>query len=130
MFNNHGIPAVYRFEEGSMPKLETLVLKFYVGQQSIVGIEHLTNLKEVHFTGENNGNRKIMEDELEKLKQENERRKRNGSNQLTVKVRYDRMSDRSFCLLQPVQGGVVEFVKCLVLDGCFLQNWSIREVVV
>lgn len=72
-----------------MPKLETLVLKFYVGQQSIVGIEHLTNLKEVHFTGENNGNRKIMEDELEKLKQENESRKRNGSNQLTVKVRYE-----------------------------------------
>ncbi|RLN05077.1 Disease resistance protein RPM1 [Panicum miliaceum] len=88
MFNNHGIPAVYRFEEGSMPKLETLAIKFYVGQQSIVGIEHLTNLKEVQFTGEKD-NRGIVEDELKKLKEENARHKRNGSNQLIVKVRYE-----------------------------------------
>jgi len=88
MFNNHGIPAVYRFEEGSMPKLETLALKFYVGQQSIVGIEHLTNLKEVQFTGEKD-NWAIVEDELKKLKEENARRKRNGSYQLIVKVRYE-----------------------------------------
>ncbi|CAO2182665.1 unnamed protein product [Urochloa humidicola] len=88
MFNNNGVPAIYRFEKGSMPKLETLVLKFDVRRQSIVGIEHLTNLKEVQFTGKK-GNSGAMEDELKKLKEENGRREHNGSNQLTVKVRYE-----------------------------------------
>ena len=69
-----------------MPMLETLVLKFSVhGQSSIIGIEHLTNLKEVQFSGEKHK----MEDELEKLKEENARRKCNDSNQLTVKVTYE-----------------------------------------
>jgi disease resistance protein RPM1 len=84
IFNNPGIPAVYRFEKESMPKLEALALKFSEqGQSSIIGIENLANLKEVQFTGK----RCKMEYELEKLKEENVRR--NGSNQLTIKVRYE-----------------------------------------
>jgi len=65
MFNNHGIPAVYRFEEGSMPKLEKLVIDFGDQIKQVDGIEHLKNLNEVQYTG----NREKIEGAVNSLKQ-------------------------------------------------------------
>ncbi|TVU24764.1 hypothetical protein EJB05_27220, partial [Eragrostis curvula] len=78
------MPKVYRFEEGSMTKLEKLSLNFDIwGEKSIVGIEHLTNLKEVQVTGKR-GN-PTLDQTLEQLKAESERH----PNQFTVGVKYD-----------------------------------------
>lgn len=77
------VPPVYIFEEGSMPKLKTLAV--YIGDQpkEIVGIEHLTNLKEVYF----NGWRDKLERALEQVEELNNRR--DVSEQITVRVRYE-----------------------------------------
>uniref|UniRef100_A0ACD5W3Z4 Uncharacterized protein n=1 Tax=Avena sativa TaxID=4498 RepID=A0ACD5W3Z4_AVESA len=84
---NPGVPEVYQFEKGSMQALETLVLSFGRHNQRIVGIEHLTNLKEVQFTDEKDN--KALENALKELKEENVRRKGNGASQFTIKVRYE-----------------------------------------
>jgi disease resistance protein RPM1 len=77
------VPPVYIFEEGSMPKLETLAV--YIGDQpkEIVGIQHLTNLKEVYF----NGWRDKLKHAVEQVEQLN--RKRDVSEQITVRVKYE-----------------------------------------
>lgn len=81
------VPEVYQFEKGSMQNLETIFLSFGCYKQRIVGIEHLTNLKEVQLTGKKDN--QTMVDTLKELEEENARRERNGSNQLRVKVRYE-----------------------------------------
>jgi disease resistance protein RPM1 len=40
-------PEVVKFEEGSMTKLETLLLEFYDKERSIIGVGNLKNLNEV-----------------------------------------------------------------------------------
>jgi len=44
-------PAAYIFEEGSMPNIETLVMKFGDQGKEIFGVENLTSLKEVQYSG-------------------------------------------------------------------------------
>lgn len=44
-------PTVLTFEEGSMTKLEKLVLRFYESEMSVVGLENMENLKEVNLCG-------------------------------------------------------------------------------
>ncbi|TVU41707.1 hypothetical protein EJB05_15251, partial [Eragrostis curvula] len=78
-------PRILRFEEGSMTKLETLLVNFGNNKKSILGVEHLTNLKEVQLTGKTD-NPKLSR-ALQQLKAESERRSR--PNQFKVVVRYD-----------------------------------------
>ncbi|TVU20992.1 hypothetical protein EJB05_30601, partial [Eragrostis curvula] len=51
-FSGH-LPKVIRFEEGSMDMLETLILRVHSheSETSIIGMEHLTNLKKVMIQG-------------------------------------------------------------------------------
>jgi disease resistance protein RPM1 len=62
-----GIPSGYRFEEGSMPKLEKLVVQFGDQGKSLVGVEHMTSLKEVQYIG----HRVMLKDAVEKLEEIN-----------------------------------------------------------
>ncbi|XP_066393733.1 disease resistance protein Pik-2-like isoform X1 [Miscanthus floridulus] len=84
------LPKVIRFEEGSMAMLEMLELRFdrrsrHVAERSIVGIEHLTNLKKVML--ECRGDYHALVDTvLEQMKAENDRRSR--SNQFQIAVKY------------------------------------------
>uniref|UniRef100_A0A0E0LJA6 AAA+ ATPase domain-containing protein n=1 Tax=Oryza punctata TaxID=4537 RepID=A0A0E0LJA6_ORYPU len=56
LITDEGNPRVFRFEEGAMPKLETLVINFH-GKDSILdGVEHLKSLKEVRLHGWKNYN--------------------------------------------------------------------------
>jgi len=73
-----------------MEMLEMLELRFdgrskHVAERSIVGIEHLTNLKKVmlHCFGDNSA---LMDAVLEQMKAENDRRSR--SNQFQIAVKY------------------------------------------
>ncbi|CAD6207273.1 unnamed protein product [Miscanthus lutarioriparius] len=77
------VPPVYIFEEGSMSKLETLAV--YIGDQpkEIVGIQHLTNLKEVYF----NGWRDKLKHAVEQVEELN--KKRDVSEQITIRVKYE-----------------------------------------
>jgi len=45
------VPPAYIFEEGSMPNIETLVMKFGDQGKEIFGVENLTSLKEVQYSG-------------------------------------------------------------------------------
>jgi disease resistance protein RPM1 len=79
------VPKVYRFEEGSMPELKTLVANFGDQPKKIVGIEHLTNLKEVQYSGsEGNGEMKDAVEQLEELN-----KKRGLFKKITVRARYE-----------------------------------------
>jgi disease resistance protein RPM1 len=77
------VPKVYRFEEGSMPELETLVVNFGDQAKEIVGIEHLTNLKEVQYSGSKDKMRHAVQ-QLEELN-----KKRDESKQITGRARYE-----------------------------------------
>uniref|UniRef100_A0A0D9XVF6 AAA+ ATPase domain-containing protein n=1 Tax=Leersia perrieri TaxID=77586 RepID=A0A0D9XVF6_9ORYZ len=77
------VPPVYRFEEGSMPKLEMIVAYFGDQWKTIDGIEHLKNLKEVHY----NGLREKMEHNVKQVEELNNMR--DVSEQITFKVRYE-----------------------------------------
>ncbi|KAF8779114.1 hypothetical protein HU200_002787 [Digitaria exilis] len=78
------MPKVHRFEEGSMSKLEKLELNFHGWtEKSVVGIEHLTSLKEVQLTVKRDN--PALDRALKQLKAESERR----PNQFTVGVKYD-----------------------------------------
>jgi disease resistance protein RPM1 len=77
------VPEVYRFEEGSMPELETLVVNFGDQGKEIVGITYLTNLKEVQYTGIKG----IMKHAVQQLEELN--KKREQSKQITVRARYE-----------------------------------------
>ncbi|XP_062186540.1 disease resistance protein Pik-2-like [Phragmites australis] len=78
------IPKVFQFEQGSMTRLETLQIGFSNAERSIIGIEHLTKLKEVQLTG--NKHSPSLRRALDQLKAENTRRPQ--SNQLQVVVKY------------------------------------------
>ncbi|KAF7034705.1 hypothetical protein CFC21_045686 [Triticum aestivum] len=83
-------PEMFSFEEDSMTQLEILEVDFGDWQKSIIGIEHLTNLKQVRLSGSSN-NASLME-VAEKLKEESDRRgKSDDYNQrpFTVGVRYN-----------------------------------------
>ncbi|KAF0896660.1 hypothetical protein E2562_026773 [Oryza meyeriana var. granulata] len=72
------VPPVYRFEAGSMSNLEMLTVYFGDQMKKIVGIEHLTNLKEVQF----HGYREKMKYGLELVEELNNRN-------VTVRVKYE-----------------------------------------
>ncbi|TVU50769.1 hypothetical protein EJB05_02158, partial [Eragrostis curvula] len=59
-------PQIILFEEGTMPKLETLLFNFADYDKKIIGIENLTNLKEIQLWG--NKNNRTLGAALEKLK--------------------------------------------------------------
>ncbi|VAH25095.1 unnamed protein product [Triticum turgidum subsp. durum] len=46
-------PKIIQFEEGSMANLETFATDFASMERTIIGIQHLTSLKEVYIGGEN-----------------------------------------------------------------------------
>uniref|UniRef100_A0A0E0RE98 Uncharacterized protein n=1 Tax=Oryza rufipogon TaxID=4529 RepID=A0A0E0RE98_ORYRU len=74
---------VYEFEEGSMPNVERLVVYFGDQTKKIVGIEHFKKLKEVEYIGSKDNLRPV----LEPVEQMNN--KRDVSQRITIKVRYD-----------------------------------------
>ncbi|KAL6647931.1 hypothetical protein ACP70R_015368 [Stipagrostis hirtigluma subsp. patula] len=73
-----GCPKVLEFEKGSMPKVEGLLIRFSHNPKSIVGIEHLTNLKEVQLKGPKDSN--ALHRALDQLK---------NMSQLQVVVKYE-----------------------------------------
>jgi disease resistance protein RPM1 len=86
------LPKVIQFEEGSMSMLEMLELGFdsrsrHVVDRSIVGIEHLTNLKKVTIDGDED-NRALSHAILEQLKAVNDCSSRSNSNQFQIAVKY------------------------------------------
>ncbi|XP_062186539.1 disease resistance protein Pik-2-like [Phragmites australis] len=84
---NHKTPTVLRFEKGSMAKVETLLFNFSTCdyEKKIVGIEHLTSLKEVHLWGGTNN--PALGRALEQLKEENTRRRLDSINQFQIVVK-------------------------------------------
>nr|CAB3452072.1 unnamed protein product [Digitaria exilis] len=78
-------PKEFRFEQGSMPELERFVIYFdrRKDQVSIVGMEHLTNLKEVRLTGFNSSS--ALEHALQQVKAEKSRREESHQFQIVVK---------------------------------------------
>jgi len=86
------LPKVIRFEEGSMAMLEMLELRFngrskHVAERSIVGIEHLTNLKKVTLHCRGDYHALVVDTVLEQMKAENDRRSRSNQFQIAVKYR-------------------------------------------
>ncbi|CAN6373073.1 unnamed protein product [Urochloa humidicola] len=77
-------PEKYEFEEGSMLKLERLGIFFNnsYSSKSIIGIEHLTGLKEVRLSG--NKDSTALDSAVEHLKAESRRH----PNQFQVVVKY------------------------------------------
>uniref|UniRef100_A0A0E0LI84 AAA+ ATPase domain-containing protein n=1 Tax=Oryza punctata TaxID=4537 RepID=A0A0E0LI84_ORYPU len=82
---DEGTPRVVRFEEGAMPKLETLVVYFHAEKRCLDGVEHLTSLKDVRVRGFRDNHE--MGTAVSQLKEENARRDR--SNQFKVIVEYE-----------------------------------------
>ncbi|KAF7098851.1 hypothetical protein CFC21_100558 [Triticum aestivum] len=76
-------PEVLRFEQGAMTSLESLSLHIGDNNNNFDGIEHLTNLKEVHLSGGRDYS--AMKLALDMLKAENERR---HSEVFKITVRY------------------------------------------
>lgn len=81
--DNNEMPEVFGFEYGSMSKLEILKINFGKYNRSIVGMEHLPNLKEVQLIGKREN--LTLSYALEQLKAENRQR---GSNQFQIVVKY------------------------------------------
>nr|CAB3451999.1 unnamed protein product [Digitaria exilis] len=79
-------PEEFRFEQGSMPELERFAINFSNrdNQVSIVGMEHLTNLKQVRLTGFKI--RPALEHALQQVTAE--KSKREESRQFEVVVKY------------------------------------------
>jgi disease resistance protein RPM1 len=78
------LPKVFRFEQGSMVKLEKLNVNFADKEKSIHGIEHLTNLKVVHLMGKKDN--PALKCALDQLKADSKRRPE--SNQFQVVATY------------------------------------------
>ncbi|CAL4979535.1 unnamed protein product [Urochloa decumbens] len=79
-------PHVIGFEGGSMVKLETLLVNFTDNEEKrIVGVEHLTSLKEVQLLGHRNN--PALGRALEQLKAENTRRRVMSNSQFQVVVK-------------------------------------------
>ncbi|XP_037416274.1 disease resistance protein Pik-2-like [Triticum dicoccoides] len=81
------VPEVYQFKQGSMPKLETLEVHFGDQEKKVDGIQHLTKLKEVQYSGVKANKGLILA--VEELNEENDRR--HESEQFKIRVRYDDM---------------------------------------
>jgi disease resistance protein RPM1 len=77
-------PRVIRFEQGSMEKLKTLEVNFGDHERSILGIEHLRNLKEVQLAG--NKYKSALNITVNRLEEEID--SRSEDNQFVVRVRY------------------------------------------
>ncbi|CAL4940171.1 unnamed protein product [Urochloa decumbens] len=77
------VPEFYRFEEGSMQKLEKLVVDFGDQCKRLAGIEHLTSLKEIQY----NGVRNKMNDAV--LQLDGLIKERRVSEQITVRLRFE-----------------------------------------
>ncbi|RCV09698.1 hypothetical protein SETIT_2G050400v2 [Setaria italica] len=77
-------PKVFKIEAGAMPKLETLKFDFETYEKSIVGIDHLTNLREVEVTTDKSNSSASRA--LEQLKAE--RASRPESKQFQIAVKY------------------------------------------
>ncbi|TVU50766.1 hypothetical protein EJB05_02155, partial [Eragrostis curvula] len=75
---NNETPNILRFEKGTMPKVETLLFNFKHHDKGIIGIEHLTSLKEVQLWGMKDNN--SLDSTLEQLMDENMRRQRESIN--------------------------------------------------
>ncbi|KAF8686811.1 hypothetical protein HU200_043422 [Digitaria exilis] len=86
-------PEEFRFEQGSMPELERFDIGFYrrKHQVSIVGMEHLTNLKQVRLTGFKSS--PALEHALQQVTAE--KSKREESHQFEVVVKYYDISLKS-----------------------------------
>nr|CAB3451996.1 unnamed protein product [Digitaria exilis] len=80
-------PEEFRFEQGSMPELERFQIHFgdRNNQVSIVGMEHLTNLKQVRLTGLKSS--PALEHALQQVKAE--KSKREESHQFQIVVKYE-----------------------------------------
>ncbi|GJM97948.1 hypothetical protein PR202_ga14914 [Eleusine coracana subsp. coracana] len=78
-------PKVIRFEVGSMPNLKTLEVRFADKEKKIIGIEHLTTLKEVKLTGKKDN--AALNLALEQLPAEN--RRRPESCQFKIVAKYE-----------------------------------------
>jgi disease resistance protein RPM1 len=82
------LPNVIRFENGTMPKLENLLVNFTDNdEKKIIGIRHLTNLKEVQLWG--NESNLALHRALKHLKSENKRRLFESSSQFQIVVKYE-----------------------------------------
>ncbi|KAF8713465.1 hypothetical protein HU200_028241 [Digitaria exilis] len=79
-------PEEFRFEQGSMPKLERFAIDFFrrKDQVSVVGMEHLTNLKQVRLKGFKSS--PALEHALQQVTAE--KSKREESRQFEVVVKY------------------------------------------
>uniref|UniRef100_A0ACD5XUN8 Uncharacterized protein n=1 Tax=Avena sativa TaxID=4498 RepID=A0ACD5XUN8_AVESA len=67
-----GMHPGLRFEKGSMDKLEELIVEFGADRTSIVGVEHLPNLKEVELMGDKHDS--SLSDTLDQLMAESKTR--------------------------------------------------------
>ncbi|XP_037480861.1 disease resistance protein Pik-2-like [Triticum dicoccoides] len=84
-FNGDNMEAV-QFQEKSMVKLERLILQFWEREdKTVVGIEHLTNLKEVKLTGTRHN--PAFDRGVEQVKAVNMSRPK--SDQIKVVVKYE-----------------------------------------
>ncbi|BAT12140.1 Os10g0568600, partial [Oryza sativa Japonica Group] len=82
------LPNVIRFENGTMPKLENLLVNFTDNdEKKIIGIRHLTSLKEVQLWG--NESNLALHRALKHLKSENKRRLFESSSQFQIVVKYE-----------------------------------------
>uniref|UniRef100_A0A0E0R2Q2 NB-ARC domain-containing protein n=1 Tax=Oryza rufipogon TaxID=4529 RepID=A0A0E0R2Q2_ORYRU len=82
------LPNVIRFENGTMPKLEYLLVNFTDNnEKKIIGIRHLTSLKEVELWG--NESNLALRRALKHLKSENKRRLFESSSQFQIVVKYE-----------------------------------------
>jgi disease resistance protein RPM1 len=80
-------PDIIRFEKGSMVNLQTLLVNMTNNEDKrIVGIEHLTSIKEVQLWG--NKNNTAVGRALEQLKNENLRRHQESNEQFQIVVKY------------------------------------------
>lgn len=70
-----------------MAKLETLLFNFVDFEKRIVGIEHLTGLKEVHLWGKKDN--PALERALEQMRVENQRRGKESIKQFQITVKYE-----------------------------------------
>lgn len=77
-------PKIVQFEQGSMAKLEMFGIGFAGMERSILGIEHLTSLKDVHISGKEDNS--SLDCALKQLKSESD--SRSEPKQFKVTVRY------------------------------------------